>query len=79
MKVSLERIPLHVIWLGLFPVLALLSSNLGQVRPTIGYRALALSALLALVLLVLFRLILGDWSRAGLLTSVGLLLFFSYG
>ena len=75
----LERVPLYVLWLALLPAVALLASNLGQVRPTIGYRALALSTLLALILLVLFRLILGDWSRAGLLTSLGLLLFFSYG
>ena len=74
-----ERVPIYVLWLALLPTVALLASNLGQVRPTIGYRALALSALLALILLVLFRLILGDWSRAGLLTSLGLLLFFSYG
>jgi hypothetical protein len=74
-----ERVPIYVLWLALLPVVALLASNLGQVRPTIGYRALALSALLALIVLVLFRLILGDWSRAGLLTSLGLLLFFSYG
>ena len=79
MKHILERRPIYVLWLALFPVVALLASNLGQVRPTIGYRALALSAMLALILLVLFRLMLGDWSRAGLLTSLGLLLFFSYG
>ncbi len=74
-----ERAPIYVLWVTLLPVVALLASNLGQVRPTIGYRALALSALLALILLGLFRLILGNWSRAGLLTSLGLLLFFSYG
>ena len=79
MKRLLGRVPIYVLWLALLPVVALLASNLGQVRPTIGFRALALSALLALILLVLFRLILGDWSRAGLLTSIGLLLFFSYG
>ena len=75
----LERVPIYVLWLALLPAVTLLASNLGQVRPTIGYRALALSVLLALILLVVFRLILGDWSRAGLLTSLGLLLFFSYG
>jgi len=75
----IERVPIYVLMIALLPTVALLASNLGQVRPTIGYRALALSALLALILLVLFRLILGDWSRAGLLTSLGLLLFFSYG
>ena len=75
----IERVPIHVLWLALLPAAALLASNLGQVRPTIGYRALALSVLLALFLLVLLRLILGNWSRAGLLTSLGLLLFFSYG
>ena len=68
-----------MLWLALIPTLVLLASNLGQVRPTIGYRALALSVLFALGLLILFRLLLGDWSRAGLLTSLGLLLFFSYG
>ena len=79
MKRLLGHVPVYVLWLALLPVVALLASNLGQVRPTIGFRALALSAILALILLVLFRLILGDWSKAGLLTSLGLLLFFSYG
>jgi len=74
-----ERVPIYVLWLALLPAMALLASNLGQVRPSIGYRALLLSAGLAAVLLILFRLLLGDWSRAGLLTSLALLLFFSYG
>jgi len=78
-KRLLKRIPIYVLWLAFLPSVALLANNLGQVRPSIGYRALLLSAGLAAVLLILFRLLLGEWSRAGLLTSLALVLFFSYG
>lgn len=79
MRDLLERAPLHVLWLGLFPVLALLVTNLGQVRPSIGYRSIAVVLLLALIALMALRVLLQGWLRAGLVVSLGLLLFFAYG
>ena len=79
MKRSLEQVPIHVLWLVILPILLLVANNLGQVRPTIGLRAIALGVASALIVLLVLRLIVGDWVRAGLLTSLGLLLFFAYG
>lgn len=79
MKNPLERIPIHVIWLGLFPILALLARNLGQVRPAIAFRAIIFVIFLAVIALFLSRAVLRNWVRAGLFVSLGLLLFFAYG
>ncbi|MFQ5924122.1 MAG: hypothetical protein ACE5M4_14890, partial [Anaerolineales bacterium] len=79
MRRWLRRFPLHVLWLALLPVLVLLGSNLGQVRPTVGYRAMLVVLTISLTVLLLLRLLLRDWAKAGLITSLGLLLFFSYG
>jgi hypothetical protein len=57
----------------------MLASNLGQVRPTVGYRAMLVVLTISLTVLFILRLLLRDWAKAGLITSLGLLLFFSYG
>jgi hypothetical protein len=59
----------------LFP----LSNNLTEIKPAIGLRALLVSLLAALVLLLLARLASGNWERGALLATWGLVLFFSYG
>ncbi|HLF37990.1 MAG TPA: hypothetical protein VI520_08660 [Anaerolineales bacterium] len=74
-----ERSPLHPFLLATYPVLALLASNLGQVRPGIANRALIVSILLGGMTVLGFRALLRDWPRAALLASWGLLLFYSYG
>ena len=79
MRDLLERVPFHVIWLGLFPVLALMVTNLGQVRPSIGFRSIAVVLLLALSALVVLRVLFRSWLSSGLIVSLGLLLFFTYG
>jgi hypothetical protein len=73
------KLTLHPFLFAAFPILALLSYNIGEIRFRQGIPVLLVSLLCALVLLLLLRLITGSWSKAGLITSVALLLFFSYG
>ncbi len=72
-------IPVYPFILGVYPLLALLTSNIGQVRLTEGLRAgLASLVFCALLYLVCSR-ILRSAQRGALLSAVILVLFFSYG
>ena len=70
---------LHPLAFALYPILALLAANLQELDAAEAVRPLLLAVLAAVLLLGVLRLILGDWHRAGLATSVILLIFFSYG
>lgn len=70
---------LHPVLLVLFPILALYASNLGQTPFSAAARSIFIGSLVALVVLVLLRLVLRDWHRAGLMTSLGVVLVLSYG
>ena len=72
-------LPIHPLLLAAYPILALLSHNIGQLRPLLGLRAVAVSLTMAFVLLVVLKLILRSWATAGLLTSLAIVLFYSYG
>ncbi len=76
---ALRRIPLHPFLAAVYPVLALLALNAPEIRPADSLRALTLSLLLAAALLLLLRLRLRTWTRAAILTTLALLVFFSYG
>jgi hypothetical protein len=75
----LRLVGLHPFLASAYPPLALLAANLGQVRPTILIRPLALSLAGAVLLVALLRAWLKDWPRAGLLATFWLALFFGYG
>jgi hypothetical protein len=74
-----RNVPFHAWLLALYPILALQAYNVEWSPPIDAARALALSLVLATLLWVAARLILRDGLRAALLTSLVLLLFFSYG
>ena len=76
---AVRRWILHPFLFSLFPILALLTHNLAQVKPVVGLRSMLISLLLTAVLLVGLRIILRDWYRAAIACSFLLLLFFSYG
>ena len=76
---ALQRIPLHPFFAAAYPVLALLALNAPEIRPADSLRAFTLSLLLAAALLLLLRLLLRTWTRAAILTTLVLLVFFSYG
>ncbi len=64
---------------GIYPVLALLAYNLEEIPFSDGLRSLVLALLAALLLTLLLKRLLRDWARAGLLASVILIFFYSYG
>jgi hypothetical protein len=69
----------YPVLLGIYPFLALLASNLDQVRLQAGLRVGALSLAGSALLYLLARFLLKDWGKAALLSTWILLLFFSYG
>jgi hypothetical protein len=65
--------------MALYPVVSLLAANLGQVKPSLGVRAALLSTVLALGLLLVFKMLDRTWERAAVVATGGLFLFYSYG
>ena len=72
-------IPWYPIAFAVYPVLALLAFNSGQVEALAGLRALLASVLLALLLFLALWLVFKRPHRAAFLALLWLLLFFSYG
>src|SRR5512138_1276423 len=72
-------VPWYPLVLAMYPALALLSSNIGQVKLSAGWRPMLVSVLLAGLMFGLFYLILRNSYRAAFLTTLLLALFFSYG
>jgi hypothetical protein len=70
---------LHPLLLAAFPTLALLAQNLEWIPASDAARALAISIIGAAGILGLVWLLLHDLPRAGLIVSLILILFFSYG
>lgn len=74
-----RRLVLHPFALAAYPVLSLAASNIQQIPLAEAIRPLLLSLALALVLAAIFRVATKDLVKAGLLASLSILLFFSYG
>ena len=74
-----NRFPWHTILFSLFPILALAAYNINQINIRVVYRPLLISLAASIILLFSFKMIFKDWQRAGLLTTLVLILFFSYG
>ncbi len=71
--------PWYPFLLAAYPVLALFSHNLGQVKSTVMIQPLVLSVLTSLLLFLLFRVIYRRWHRAAFIVLVWIILFYSYG
>jgi hypothetical protein len=72
-------IPWYFFMLGAYPVLDLLSSNIGQVKLLTGWRPLLVSVVVAGLFFVLLKLLLRNVYRAAFLAAAWIALFFSYG
>ena len=70
---------LPVLLVAIYPVLALFAYNIEAVEAVSTLRSLVISLAAAMLLLLLFRLILRHWGKASLVTSLTLIMFFSYG
>jgi hypothetical protein len=75
----LKRFPIYPWLFAIFPILALLSNNLGQVDLAVALRPLIISLVSATVLVLFLRLIFKEWLKPALITTLILVLFFSYG
>ena len=75
----LSRLPLHPIFFTTYPILALLATNIVEVEIQIAVRPLLISLAGTVIVLLVVRLILKDWRKAALVTTLLLILFFSYG
>ena len=75
----LQRIPLHPLLFAIYPILALLAFNISEVDYSSGLRPLVLSILVAGLLVSIFYLFYRDWRRTALISTILLILFFSYG
>jgi hypothetical protein len=62
-----------------YPVLALLAHNLGESRISVGFRALTLSVISAILILMVFYAFTKNWYKAAIHCTFTLFLFFSYG
>jgi hypothetical protein len=76
---GLQRFPLHPLLFAIYPILALLAFNISEVDFSSGLRPLVLSTLVAGLLFLIFYLFYRDWKRSALISTILLILFFSYG
>ena len=70
---------IHPFLFAIFPILALRNHNIVYVDLRAISRSLILSLAIAGMLWLLLRLMTKNWDRAGLITSLAMILFFSYG
>jgi hypothetical protein len=71
--------PWYPFVVSIYPVLALLAYNVGQIKLEAGWRALLVSVLFSVLLFFFVRLILQDKYRAAFLTMLWMALILSYG
>lgn len=72
-------LPVHPILFSVYPVLALLAANVGQMRPEGALRSLLLAAIIGLLVWVAAGLVFRSLSKGAPLASLALLVLFSYG
>ncbi|MGB8980829.1 MAG: hypothetical protein WCC12_03050 [Anaerolineales bacterium] len=76
---GLWSFPLHPFLFAVYPILALLASNVTEVDVSSGLRPLALSLAAAGLLVLIPRGFRRDWRRAALIATIFLILFYAYG
>lgn len=76
---EIKRLPFHIFLLSVFPVLALLTNNLGQTDIWVVRRPLIVSILIGILFFLAARLLVRNWQKASLWTSLAVIIFFSYG
>jgi len=76
---NVKTFPFHVLLIGIYPVVSLYALNIQETTVISSLRALILSIVFALFLFLVLRSIHKDRYKAGLITSLILIFFFSYG
>src|SRR5688572_21587798 len=75
----LRSFPLHSFLFAAYPIVALFAFNVAEVDFSSGFRPLLLSLLLSGILVLVSYFVYRDWRRAALISTILLILFFSYG
>lgn len=73
------KVIIHPLLFAAFPVLFLFARNKGALPLNVIFAPLAATAILSLTAYTLIKILLKDRKKAGLITSVFFILFFSYG
>jgi len=76
---KIQSLPLYTFFFSAYPVLALLAENIGEVKLAVGWRPLLICISFAGALILVLKLLLRDWHRAAFLSTLWMVLFFSYG
>lgn len=72
-------IPLYIVLLSVYPVVSLLASNINEVDPWVAVRSIMAFLLFSWIIYYMHLVYLGERDRAGALTALVQVLFFSYG
>lgn len=72
-------VPWHPVLLTVYPILALLGHNIGEVEIDAAYRSLIVGIILTILVLVLLSLLLHNWRKAAVVLAMMVVLFFFYG
>ena len=75
----IRRLPIHPFLFAIYPVLALLTFNISEVDSSSGYRPMLVSLLAAGLLILGSYWMLRDWRQAAFVSTIILILFYSYG
>jgi len=73
------RIPFHPLLLSIYPIVHLYARNLVLIPIENTFRILAVTLAFALFFLAAFKIILKDWALAGVLSSLLVVLFYTFG
>ena len=73
------KITYHPFLIAVYPILNLLDTNIGQVTWNVAIRPIISVLIFTSILLIILSFLTSSWERAGILTSIFLILFFSYG
>ena len=79
MKIKIFNHVWHPILFGVYSILALYASNLGEIQFQSIIRPLVVVFFFSILLLGIFQVIFKNWARSGLLTTWSLLIFLTYG
>ncbi len=79
MKKFLERFSIHPFFFSIYPSLALYAINIKEVESSVILRPLLISLFLGGLILVVLGLLLRNFQKASVVTTLFLVLFFSYG
>jgi len=75
----LKRFPFHPLLFAVFPALSLYTHNIHEVHPRVLFVPITASLLLTLLVLTILRATYKDITKAGIITSLFVISFFSFG